>query len=143
MSSTPSLIAEKFHLTTTTHGTPLISAIKRYTRATGRKFGPKDPGVILLLGHGAGFCTSLFSLGRIKIYTMDSSAKEIWEPTIDDIFSIDDRHAKITGSPIIREAWALDAQNHGEAAILNGDVLVRNPGLFGMTYFQFNSRELS
>ncbi|KAF8229948.1 hypothetical protein L208DRAFT_144014 [Tricholoma matsutake] len=115
MSSTPNLQAEKYRLTTCTHGTPLVSTIKRYTRATGKKFGPKDAGIILFLGHGAGF------------------PKEIWEPTVDDLLNMDDQHAKTTGSqPLIREAWALDCQNHGEACIINGDVLSRNPALLNI-----------
>lgn len=58
---------------------------------------------------------------------MQSLGKETWEPTIHDIYKIDDERS--TG-PIVREVWGLDCQNHGEAAILNEDVLLHNEGIF-------------
>ncbi|KAG6809545.1 hypothetical protein H0H92_015843 [Tricholoma furcatifolium] len=105
---------EKFTLTTKTNGTPLVCTIKRYTRATGYTGGPKEPAAILLLGHGTGF------------------PKETWEPTIEDLFALDDA-APVAGvgpgALRIREAWALDCQNHGEAAVVNAATLVKDPGM--------------
>ncbi|KAJ8508417.1 hypothetical protein ONZ45_g9309 [Pleurotus djamor] len=44
--------------------------------------------------------------------------KEIWEPTLQHLFDL------VANSSIrIREAWALDCPNHGEAAALNEEVL--------------------
>lgn len=54
MSTQSSLFAERFLLTTKTHGTPLVSTMKKYTRASDT-VNQKDPGTILFLGHGAGF----------------------------------------------------------------------------------------
>ncbi|KAF8972042.1 Alpha/Beta hydrolase protein [Flammula alnicola] len=102
------LKVEKYALTTQTYGVPLISPMKKYTRASGPPIDPNAPGVILLLGHGAGFF------------------KETWEPTIEDLFQMDDKRS---GVPLIREAWGLDCQNHGEACTLNEDILSRNPGV--------------
>ncbi|KAK0186736.1 alpha/beta-hydrolase, partial [Armillaria mellea] len=45
-----------------------------------------------------------------------------WEPTISHLLNLDKKNA-------IREAWAMDCQNHGEAAILNEQVLVDRPGV--------------
>ncbi|KAF8075722.1 Alpha/beta hydrolase fold-1 [Lyophyllum atratum] len=107
----PALTAEKFSLTTTTHGTPLVCTIKRYTRTSGNGPSPNEPSAILLLGHGTGF------------------PKETWEPTIEDLFALDDSQATTTidGALRVREAWALDCQNHGEAAVVNAETLVKNP----------------
>ena len=51
-----SLNVEKYALTTQTYGVPLICPMKRYTRASSKGIDPQEPGIILLLGHGAGFC---------------------------------------------------------------------------------------
>lgn len=45
--------------------------------------------------------------------------KEHWEPVIKDLFEED--HA--TGSAVIKEAWAIDCQDHGESAVLNENEL--------------------
>ena len=52
---------EKYALTTKTHGTPLIVPMNKYTRLSDGT-GPRsrDAGIILLLAHGAGFCTFPF-----------------------------------------------------------------------------------
>ncbi|GLB33147.1 hypothetical protein LshimejAT787_0100320 [Lyophyllum shimeji] len=108
----PSLVAEKFTLTTSTHGVPLVSTIKRYTRASGTGPRPQEPSAILLLGHGAGF------------------PKETWEPTTEDLFALDDSQAPASdGALRVREAWALDCQNHGEAAVRNAEILAKDSAL--------------
>ncbi|CAA7268726.1 unnamed protein product [Cyclocybe aegerita] len=98
----PSLRVEEFVLTTNTHGVDLKAPMKKYTRNTGSATGSNGTGAILLLGHGAGF------------------SKETWEPTIEDLFKLD---AGAKGGYIIREAWALDCQNHGDGCILNEGIL--------------------
>jgi len=45
--------------------------------------------------------------------------KEHWEPVIKELF--EEEHA--AGSAIIKEAWAIDCQDHGESAILNENEL--------------------
>jgi len=52
------------------------------------------------------------------------SHKEQWEPTIQRIFH--DQQSKDTHLRI-REAWSFDWQNHGDAAVLNQDVLKSRP----------------
>ncbi|PPQ72403.1 hypothetical protein CVT26_003796 [Gymnopilus dilepis] len=99
-----SLNVEKYALTTQTYGVPLICPMKRYTRASSKGIDPQEPGIILLLGHGAGFF------------------KEMWEPTVEDLFKLDETR-------LIREAWGLDCQNHGEACTLNEDILSRKPDI--------------
>ncbi|PPQ66820.1 hypothetical protein CVT24_008679 [Panaeolus cyanescens] len=99
------LDVQKYALTTQTHGTPLIAPMKKYTRPGSVA---KDGRVILLLGNGAGFL------------------KETWEPVIEDLFNLDDGKS---GTYIVREAWALDCQNHGEGCTVNEDLLSRDQGL--------------
>ncbi|KAG6826676.1 hypothetical protein H0H87_006724, partial [Tephrocybe sp. NHM501043] len=62
--------------------------------------------------------------------TRFETAKEIWEPMIEDLLGLDDT-LKVTkpGGLRIREAWALDCQNHGEAAIVNADILAKDPSV--------------
>jgi len=58
---------EKYALTTQTYGTSLIAPMKKYTKLPkGAVPSPRDAGIILLLGHGAGFC-AFFILSEKKI----------------------------------------------------------------------------
>ncbi|KAJ7463512.1 hypothetical protein B0H11DRAFT_2053173 [Mycena galericulata] len=79
-------------------GTFLTMTAKRYS--TKESLANVD-GITLLFGHGVG------------------AHKEIWEPIIEDIFRLQ-KHQRV------REAWALDRQDHGDAAVLNCDELVRS-----------------
>ncbi|KAG5634602.1 hypothetical protein H0H81_001404 [Sphagnurus paluster] len=106
------LVAEEFTLTTSTQdGIPLLCTMKRYTSALGK--GPRlnKPSAILLLGHGAGF------------------PKETWEPTLEDLFALDDQQPASSGALRVREAWALDYQNHGATALVNATMLAVDPGI--------------
>jgi len=76
---------------------PFVVTTKRYPNLLG-----DQKGFTLILTHGTGF------------------PKEVWEPIIERIFATE--NAKSSGLPI-REAWAIDAPNHGDAAALNADVL--------------------
>ncbi|KAJ3508790.1 hypothetical protein NLJ89_g5563 [Agrocybe chaxingu] len=82
--------------------------MKRYTRKIGSEKGTGGAGVILLLGHGAGF------------------SKETWEPTIEDLFKLDSGER---GTYTIREAWALDCQNHGDGCTLNEAILCQDQSI--------------
>ncbi len=73
---------------------PLVSTAKRYWKA-GSSHDPN--GVTLIFTHGTGF------------------HKEQWEPTIEELY-------RRAGVPI-REVWAIDAPNHGDAALLNYETL--------------------
>ncbi|KAJ7446314.1 Alpha/Beta hydrolase protein [Mycena latifolia] len=59
-------------------------------------------GLTLIFGHGIG------------------SHKEQWEPIIEDIFRLQNSKAL---HQRVHEAWALDRQNHGDAALLNREEL--------------------
>ncbi|KAJ7443108.1 Alpha/beta hydrolase family-domain-containing protein [Mycena latifolia] len=50
------------------------------------------------------------------------SHKEQWEPIIQQVFQLQQSKAR---HQRVREAWAFDWQNHGDAAILNREVLLR------------------
>lgn len=76
---------------------PFVVTTKRYPN-----LGDDQKGFTLILTHGTGF------------------PKEVWEPIIERIFTTE--NAKHNGLPI-RDAWAIDAPNHGDAAALNADVL--------------------
>ncbi|KAG6810634.1 hypothetical protein H0H92_011039 [Tricholoma furcatifolium] len=80
---------------------PLLITAKRYWKSNSPDL--HNPSALtLIFAHGTGF------------------HKEQWEPTIDELYALlDGPH----GSPKIREVWSIDAPNHGDAAILNEDVL--------------------
>ncbi|KAF7356271.1 Alpha/beta-hydrolase [Mycena venus] len=101
---TPALNIEPFVLDSppTPSGKPLRVAAKRY-RSLGKI--PQD-GITLLLFHGLG------------------QHKEQWEPALEKLFTL---HSERSNLPRIREAWALDWQSHGEAAVLNEDALKDDP----------------
>ncbi|TFK65849.1 hypothetical protein BDN72DRAFT_880692 [Pluteus cervinus] len=49
--------------------------------------------------------------------------KETWEPALHDLFGFVVKNGR--GTVKIREAWAIDCPNHGEAAVLNEEMLMR------------------
>ena len=55
-----------------------------------------------------------------------SSDKEQWEPALAQLFELAAGSDPSHTVPI-REAWALDAPNHGDSAVLNRDVLKNRP----------------
>lgn len=75
---------------------PFLITMKRYPN-----LDDEQNGFTLILAHGTGF------------------HKEVWEPIIERIFA---ESAKPNGLPI-RDAWAIDAPNHGDAAVLNSALL--------------------
>ncbi|KAJ7726404.1 hypothetical protein B0H16DRAFT_1592842, partial [Mycena metata] len=77
-------------------GARLKMTAKRYST---KSSATNVDGITLLFGHGVG------------------AHKEIWEPVINDIFQT---------TNIVREAWALDRQDHGYAALLNAEELARS-----------------
>lgn len=48
------------------------------------------------------------------------SDKEQWEPVIEKLFTL---QKKMDKTHRIREAWSFDWQNHGDAAVLNRELL--------------------
>ncbi|KAG7447367.1 alpha/beta-hydrolase [Guyanagaster necrorhizus] len=81
------------YIVETRYSRPLKCTVKRYRQDVNER-----PGFILIFAHGTGF------------------HKEHWEVTIRRIFSLDTLH-------LIREAWAVDAQTHGDAAALNAEAM--------------------
>ncbi|KAK0447925.1 Alpha/beta hydrolase fold-1 [Desarmillaria tabescens] len=77
----------------TQYSCPLKCTVKRY-----RQDVDERPGFILIFAHGTGF------------------HKEHWEVTIQRIFALDTLS-------LVREAWAVDAQTHGDAAALNEEAM--------------------
>ena len=78
----------------------LITA-KRYWQRSSLSL--QDPTALtLVFAHGNGF------------------HKEQWEPTIEELYNLPDI---VIGKKKIREVWAIDSPNHGDAAILNEIVL--------------------
>lgn len=75
---------------------PFLITTKRYPNLDN-----EQNGFSLILAHGTGF------------------HKELWEPIIEQIFL---ENAKPDGLRI-RDAWAIDAPNHGDAATLNAVLL--------------------
>ncbi|KAF5383442.1 hypothetical protein D9757_006089 [Collybiopsis confluens] len=73
-----------------------------------RPLGPRNPakqGLVLMMAHGTGY------------------NKEHWQPTVEHLFDLD----RDSERNILREVWAVDVQNHGEAAVLNEDVTRERP----------------
>ncbi|KAG6910003.1 hypothetical protein DXG01_014003 [Tephrocybe rancida] len=96
--------------------TDLQSTAKRYTRTV----GASRDGLTLLLAHGVGSRkTPTQPNDRSLSLTQIVPDKEQWEPTLEQIF----RLQQSKGNDRIREAWAFDWQSHGEAAVLNEELL--------------------
>ncbi|KAJ3999301.1 hypothetical protein F5050DRAFT_1565394, partial [Lentinula boryana] len=53
--------------------------------------------------------------------------KEHWEPTIEQMFDLESEYQSTLPKPTIRECWAIDVQNHGEAAVLNERITRERP----------------
>jgi len=47
--------------------------------------------------------------------------KKQWEPTIEDLYDI--QYLRGTDAPKIREVWRMNCPDHGEAAVLNEEIL--------------------
>ncbi|CAK5279056.1 unnamed protein product [Mycena citricolor] len=75
---------------------PLLLTAKRYWDPASR---PDPDAATLICGHAAGF------------------HKEHYEPMVQDMYALPG------GRQRIREVWAVDAPNHGEAAVLNEEML--------------------
>ncbi|EPS95148.1 hypothetical protein FOMPIDRAFT_1025931 [Fomitopsis schrenkii] len=80
-------------------------ASKRGLKLVAKRYVPKgavSTGLTLLFTH----CTG--------------SHKESWEPVIATLLQLQDA---ASNTPVVREAWSVDWQSHGEAASINDDVL--------------------
>lgn len=94
----------------------LVCAANRYTTNDGSL--PKD-GLTFIFAHCSSareYSSSLEGLSTLTcpIFLID---KEQWEVTIEKLFEL------TTSRSVIREAWALDCQSHGESGILNAEKL--------------------
>jgi len=78
---------------------PLVATVKRYWDPISQR----QDGYTLIFAHGTGF------------------HKEQWEPTLKHLFDL----SKSSRAFPILEAWSIDCPNHGEAAILNEQVVSR------------------
>jgi hypothetical protein len=81
---------------------PFLITAKRYWRPSPVSVPPDPTALTLVLAHGNGF------------------HKEHWEPSIDELYSLLDEGPTVVK---IREVWSIDAPNHGDAAILNEEIL--------------------
>ncbi|KAJ6590066.1 Alpha/beta hydrolase family-domain-containing protein [Mycena vulgaris] len=81
---------------------PLLITAKRYWDPASPHRDDPDA-LTLVFTHGTGF------------------HKEMYEPTLEDLHRLILQRGG--GGPKIREAWAVDAPNHGDAAVLNEEAL--------------------
>jgi hypothetical protein len=122
---------DHFTLNTGSTGGILRATMNRYRPGTTQRRS-HDRGCILLFAHGAGFRSSL-ALISVWITSLNVKLdKEHWEPTIKRIFENDRANQ---GPTRILEAWAIDCQNHGEAASLNDGILLQKPKILSMDTF--------
>jgi hypothetical protein len=68
--------------------------------------------------------------------------KEQWEPTIEHLFNLQRElpDQEMKGNSIIREAWSVDWQNHGDGAVVNRKILQapgRAPGVCMWSFMYF------
>ncbi|KAJ7026791.1 Alpha/beta hydrolase fold-1 [Mycena alexandri] len=82
---------------------PLLLTAKRYWDSSSRHVDDPDA-VTLVFAHGTGL------------------HKETYEPTLEDLYTLLDNNTR-GPNPKIRDAWAIDCPNHGDAAILNEAML--------------------
>ncbi|KAM5540921.1 hypothetical protein V8D89_005565 [Ganoderma adspersum] len=73
--------------------------------------GPSDTGVTLVFAH----CSS--------------AHKEQWEPTIARLFDLSAASNTLSPQWHIRAAWSLDAQSHGDSAVINWHALAERQAL--------------
>ncbi|KAJ3859365.1 Alpha/beta hydrolase family-domain-containing protein [Lentinula novae-zelandiae] len=106
---------ETSSLTFETHttGLSLLNSAKCYRplQSDSTRDDQVKQGLVLLMAHGTGY------------------HKEHWEPTIEHLFDLESEltSTKTPPTPTIRECWAIDVQNHGEAAVLNEQVTRERP----------------
>ncbi|KAJ3979710.1 hypothetical protein F5890DRAFT_866441 [Lentinula detonsa] len=94
---------------THTTGLSLLNSAKCYRPAglgttRDRQVGQ---GLVLMMAHGTGH--------------------QHWEPTIEQLFHLESEYQSTLPKPTIRECWAIDVQNHGEAAVLNERITRERP----------------
>jgi len=96
------------------------ASLKRYTpQFPSDDFNvPKSAQIIVLFAHGLGDREPYQPTSMLTMVNLMAD-KEHWEPVIKELF--EENHA--AGSAIIKEAWAIDCQDHGESAILNENEL--------------------
>ncbi|KAF9553883.1 alpha/beta-hydrolase [Agrocybe pediades] len=104
---------DHFVLTTGSGETEMKVTMNRYRPST-RQRSKGDAGFIPLFAHGTGFL------------------KEIWEPTIEHLFTCDQANQDATR---VLEVWSLDCQNHGEAAALNDELFLREPKILNIHHY--------
>jgi hypothetical protein len=96
-------MASNLHIDTTSHALdlrpryPFTISAKRYTPRQ-RPISTSD-GYVFIFAHGTGF------------------HKEHWEPVFERLVEIDN------GRGWVKEAWSIDAPNHGDASVLNEELL--------------------
>ncbi|KAJ3873152.1 Alpha/Beta hydrolase protein [Lentinula edodes] len=98
---------------THTTGLSLLNSAKCYRplQSDSTRDDQVKQGLVLLMAHGTGY------------------HKEHWEPTIEHLFDLESELTSTKTPPTltIRECWAIDVQNHGEAAVLNEQITREKP----------------
>ncbi|KAF7792206.1 hypothetical protein EIP86_003239 [Pleurotus ostreatoroseus] len=82
----------------------LVTTAKRYWHPQHCSDAPDA--LTLIFAHGTGF------------------VKEHWEPTLEDLYDIVSRDDNANPKVSIREAWSIEASNHGDSAVLNEQTLL-------------------
>nr|VWO99701.1 Pre-mRNA-splicing ATP-dependent RNA helicase PRP28 (EC [Ganoderma boninense] len=89
----------------------LSVSANRYSHCPADSVHPPDDGITLVFAH----CSS--------------AHKEQWEPTISRLFDLSATSNTLSPQWRIREAWSLDAQSHGDSAVINQHALAERHAL--------------
>ncbi|KAH9942036.1 alpha/beta-hydrolase [Amylocystis lapponica] len=107
-----SFLASSVSLTDTSDAIPGLQLVaKRYVHNLNARPAPTT-GLTLIFTH----CTG--------------THKEIWEPVIGALMKLT---LPGTDTPLVREAWAVDTQNHGDSAVLNAALFENDAVRFSAT----------
>ncbi|OCH88043.1 hypothetical protein OBBRIDRAFT_735198 [Obba rivulosa] len=101
----------------------LKALARRYRRANLTQ--DLQTGLTLIFTHGGTSRTPFHIYSALEIVHSSWADKEVWEPVIQVLLGlpVTEKSSARQNVPVIREAWSLEWQNHGESAIVNHSIL--------------------
>jgi hypothetical protein len=115
---------EEFRLTCPAIDDSLACCFKRYRPVGSATVGDANS-IAIIFAHAVS--TRGFPAASLLIEeTNDDIDKETWEPCITRLFQVQLEASATTGVRI-GEVWSSDSPNHGQAAVLNEETLLKRP----------------